>query len=99
VISGSRQSLIESETSTLLTGRTVRFDVYPFNFYEYLTAQKVDIGKGNTIEEIRDRNFSQTIAILHHLGNFLVEGGYPEIVLASEQRNKKLMLMPIIGIF
>lgn len=91
VISGSRQSLIESETSTLLTGRTVRFDVYPFNFYEYLIARNVQIEKGNTIEEIRDHNFSQTIVILHHLGNFLVEGGYPEIVLASEQRNKELI--------
>ena len=91
VISGSRQSLIESEASTLLTGRTVRFDVYPFNFFEYLVTQNVQVEKGSTIEEVRNHNFSQTTAILHHLSNFLNEGGYPEIVLTQEQRNKELI--------
>jgi predicted AAA+ superfamily ATPase len=91
IIAGSRQSLIESEASTLLTGRTVRFDIYPFNFYEYLATKNVNVGKGNTVEELRNSNFSQTTSILHHLGNFLNEGGYPEIVLAQKERNKELI--------
>jgi len=91
LISGSRQSLIESEASTLLTGRTVRFDIYPFNFYEYLATKNVQVGKGSTVEELRDSNFSQTTVMLHHLGNFLNEGGYPEIVLAQKERNKELI--------
>lgn len=91
VISGSRQSLIGSETSTLLTGRTVQFDIYPFNFYEYLIAKKVKIGKGNTVAQIRESNFSQTLSLLHHLGNYFIEGGYPEVVLASNERNKALI--------
>jgi len=92
VLSGSRQSLIESEVPRLLTGRTVRFDVYPFNFYEYLVIHAVQVGKGSTVAELRDSNFSQTATMLHHLGNFLNEGGYPEIVLTPEQRNKELII-------
>ena len=91
ILSGSRQSLIESEASTLLTGRTLRFDIYTFDFCEYLAIQKIKLEKGKTARELRDRNFDQTTGILHHLGNFLNEGGYPEIVLTSKQRNKELI--------
>ncbi len=91
VVSGSRRSLIESDTATLLTGRNVRFDIYPFNFYEYLLVHNVDIKGENSIKSIRDANFSQTTSILHHLGNFLHEGGYPEIVLAKTSESKNLI--------
>jgi uncharacterized protein len=91
VISGSRQSLVESSTSTLLTGRTVRFDVYPFDFSEYLTIKDVQVKKGKTLEEVKDSNFNQVSTIIHHLNNYLVEGGYPEIVLTAKQRNKELI--------
>lgn len=88
IVSGSRRSLIDSEAATLLTGRNVQFDIYPFNFYEYLLVHNVEVSGSNTIESIRDANFSQTTAILHHLGNFLYEGGYPEIVLAKVPESK-----------
>lgn len=88
VVSGSRRSLIDSETATLLTGRNVQFDIYPFNFYEYLLVHNVQVGGSDTLASIRDANFSQTTSILHHLGNFLYEGGYPEIVLAKNQEAK-----------
>lgn len=91
VVSGSRRSLIESEAATVLTGRNVQFDIYPFNFYEYLLVNKVEIGGENSIQSILDGNFSKTSTILHHLGNFLLEGGYPEIVLAKDRENKTLI--------
>ncbi len=91
VVSGSRRSLIDSETATLLTGRNVQFDIYPFNFYEYLLVHGLDIKGENTIQSIRDANFSQTTSILHHLGNFLYEGGYPEIVLAKDDEVKRAL--------
>lgn len=88
IVSGSRRSLIDSETATLLTGRNVKYDIYPFNFYEYLLVHQVDIKGGDTIQSIRDVNFSQTTTILHYLGNFLHEGGYPEIVLVKTAERK-----------
>lgn len=91
ILSGSRRALIESESATVLTGRNVRVDVYPLNFYEYLLLHHVEIKGGENIISIRDANFSQTASILHHLGNYLYEGGYPEIVLAKGEETKRTL--------
>lgn len=88
IVSGSRRSLVEGETATLLTGRNIQIDVYPFNFYEYLKICGVKVEGKNEVTEIRDRNFSQQTEILHYLRNFLHEGGYPEIVLAKDKESK-----------
>lgn len=89
VLSGSRRSLIESESATMLTGRNVQVDVYPFNFYEYLAIKGVNIKKETNIKLIWQNNFAKQAEILHHLGNYLKEGGYPEIVLAPDDEIKR----------
>ena len=89
VISGSRRSLIESESATVLTGRNVQVDVYPFNFYEYLRVHHLEVSGAGTAQSIWDANIHQQMPILHHLGNFLYEGGYPEIVLAKNEVEKR----------
>jgi len=89
IISGSQRSLIEAESATVLTGRNVQIDVYPFNFYEYLLVKKVEVRGEATIQSIWDSNFDQQLPILHHLGNYLYEGGYPEIVLAESETEKR----------
>lgn len=89
ILSGSRSTLVESESATVLTGRNVRIDVYPLNFYEYLLMHNVHARGGEDIASIRDANFGQVPSILHHLGNYLFEGGYPEIVLAQSDEVKR----------
>lgn len=89
ILSGSRRALVESESATVLTGRNVQVDVYPLNFYEYLLIKGVKVVGEGSIESIRQANFSQQTAILHHLGNYFYEGGYPEIVLAKEEEVKR----------
>lgn len=89
LISGSRKSLIEAESAEVLTGRNVQIDVYPFNFYEYLLVHNIDVRGEATAQSIWDLNFSLQMPILHHLGNFLYEGGYPEIVLAKNETEKR----------
>lgn len=91
IISGSQRTLVESETATLLTGRNVQFDIYPLNFYEYLMIRNVIVREGDNIQSIRDANFSQESKILHYLGNYLYEGGFPEIVLSDSMGNKRLI--------
>jgi len=89
ILSGSSRSLIEAESATVLTGRNVQIDIYPFSFYEYLLIKNVAIkGEGDT-QSIWDSNHFQQIPILHHLGNYLIEGGYPEIVLSANEEEKK----------
>lgn len=89
IISGSRKSLIEAESATVLTGRNVQVDVYPFNFYEYLLIKKVKVRGESTAQSIWDSNYDQQLPILHHLGNYLYEGGFPEIVLAQNKTEKR----------
>ena len=89
ILSGSCRSLIEAESATVLTGRNVQIDVYPFSFYEYLLIKNIEIkGEGET-QSIWESNHFQQIPILHHLGNYLAEGGYPEIVLSENETEKK----------
>lgn len=89
ILSGSRKSLIESETATLLTGRNVLIEVYPLNFYEYLQMKNVALADDDgTLQSIYNANYHQHLSLLHHLGNFFVEGGFPEIVLANTQEEK-----------
>lgn len=88
IISGSRRSLIEGETATLLTGRNIQIDVYPLSFYEYLQLHKVSTGEGLDIAAIYRSNLAQSLTILHHLGNYLHEGGFPEIVLSEDREIK-----------
>ncbi len=89
VFSGSRRALLESESATVLTGRNVLVNVYPLNFYEYLLIKNVSIEGENSIQSLRDANLPQQHTILHHLSNFLYEGGYPEIVLADAKDAKR----------
>lgn len=91
ILSGSRRSLVESESATVLTGRNVQIDVYPLNFYEYLLIKGVKVEGEANIESLRQANFSRSSSILHHLGNYLKEGGYPEIVLAEDEDVKRAL--------
>lgn len=89
IFSGSRKALFESESATVLTGRNVLIKVYPLNFYEYLLIKNVSIIGENSIQSLRDANLNQQHTILHHLSNYLYEGGYPEIVLAENEEAKR----------
>lgn len=89
ILSGSRRSLIDSESATVLTGRNVQIDVYPFNFYEYLLMKGINIAGETNIRSLIQANFGQQTKILHYLGNYLKEGGYPEIVLAGDEEVKR----------
>lgn len=90
-ISGSRKSIVEGKTATLLTGRNVQIDVYPLSFYEYLQLKNVSISEGSDIKTIYLANFSQSLNVLHHLGNYLYEGGFPEIVLSEDKEIKSTL--------
>lgn len=89
ILSGSRRSLVESESATVLTGRSIQIDVYPLSFYEYLLIKGIEIAGEANIESLLQASFSQQTSILHHLGNYLREGGYPEIVLAQDEQVKR----------
>ncbi|MHA1107325.1 MAG: ATP-binding protein [Promethearchaeota archaeon] len=43
IITGSNSKLLSKELATLLTGRTLTFEVFPFSFKEYLSYKDMEI--------------------------------------------------------
>jgi predicted AAA+ superfamily ATPase len=80
-ITGSSAKLLGRELSTALRGRTLS---YPLSFREVLRFRGVAAEPG--FEHGRDR-----FAVKKLLGEFLVHGGFPEIVLAPENLRAKIL--------
>ncbi|MBI3190846.1 ATP-binding protein [archaeon] len=80
-ITGSSSKLLSKEISTSLRGRTITYNMYTFNFAEFLEAKKVKLGKYFSS--------SQKSIILNNLSEYM-KGGYPEVAFFPEEREKIL---------
>jgi uncharacterized protein len=76
-VSGSNASLLRAEFSSLLTGRSLTFEVFPLSFEEYL--------------QFNGTKFESNIALMankheikHMLEEYLKTGGFPESVLSQD---------------
>ncbi len=76
VITGSNSRLLSRDLATHLTGRHFRFSIFPFSFTEYLRA--MDFIVDETIE-LKERQG----ALLKHLSDYMVTGGFPEVVVSN----------------
>ena len=74
-ITGSNSKLLGTEIATALRGRTLRYDVYPLSFTEYLTFKDItpDLYSSASVAQINGA-FEQ----------FLFQGGFPEIALFDD---------------
>ena len=81
-ITGSNARFLSSDIATSLRGRTISYEVFPLSFREYLSFKGIAI----------DLHSSQSIAhINHHLSDYLVHGGFPEVIDFDEgMRNRVL---------
>lgn len=72
VITGSNSSLLDPELGTKLTGRTLRYELYPFSFAEYLrfnNKKPPDLSALST----RNRGF-----LLQQSREYITKGGIPD---------------------
>lgn len=97
IISGSSTIDLTVETVKYLAGRIFLFHLYPFNFAEYLHA--IDYPLYTLF--INENRLSKTIRqqIYSHLEIYLKYGGYPRVILANSEEEKKEILKNIINIY
>jgi len=79
-ISGSSSKFLSKEIATQLRGRTLSYEIFPFSFRGYLKAKKIEIRKYLSSRE--------RALIVKELKNYLFFGGYPEVVLYPEEKEK-----------
>lgn len=81
-ISGSSSKLLSKEISTVLRGRSLPYYIFPFSFKEFLKAKKLKIEKYPSS--------SQRAKLMNSLAEYTNFGGYPEVVIYPEEREKIL---------
>jgi hypothetical protein len=87
-ISGSNSSLMQSEYSTLLTGRNLTFQIRPLSFQEFLHVRSgISIGDQADYFALAQ----QKAEIKFQLVQYLTWGGFPETLDRDETERKQLL--------
>lgn len=78
-ITGSNAEMLSSEIATTLGGRFIIFEVFPYSFKEFLSAQNIKLPKNWEFSNIKNRvvQLSQV---------YLKYGGLPEIIAIENKR-------------
>lgn len=108
IITGSSSLELCGAMAKFLVGRVFFFELFPFNFHEFLTAKNPRLAsiyqeKNSKIKEfILHGTIPQTEAsdIFHKeftplLNEFLIYGGYPAVIKAPDPDTKKIILKNI----
>ena len=89
IVTGSNSRLLSSEFITLLSGRTLPLEVFPFSFEEFLTAKGLIVT--DTVSLLKERH-----RVRQMMDEYLYFGGFPEPAFVTEQTTKKEILVMYI---
>lgn len=88
-ITGSNSKLLGSEIATALRGRTLRYEVFPLSFAEYLGFKSIEI----------DLYAPVSVALVSRaFGQFLNHGGFPEVVLLDDENVGRKLVTEYFGV-
>ena len=90
-LTGSSSGLSSSEISTYFTGRNITLKVFPLDFKEFLSFQKINLAAKAGYNEL----FSTRNVIKSALVKYMKIGGFPEAVLDPE--NLRSIMASFIG--
>ncbi|MFH1511517.1 MAG: ATP-binding protein [Candidatus Woesearchaeota archaeon] len=96
VISGSSAAEMSINSLKYLVGRIFIFSLYPFSFGEFMLAKDERLAKIHA-KGVYGQEISSTLS--KYLQEFLVYGGYPRVVLAKNNDERKLILQSIYNTF
>jgi predicted AAA+ superfamily ATPase len=71
-ITGSNAKMLSNDIQTVLGGRYITVDIYPYNFQEFLTANHIDFNT-NTLFSTKGK-----AAVLREFNDYFYFGGFPE---------------------
>lgn len=108
VISGSSSADLAIKAIKYLVGRVLVFELYPFDFEEFLRAKDKNYLK--VYQSLKKENFSHldrplkispTIhkRLMSYYEEYLIFGGYPRVVLEKDQESKKEILKNIYNTY
>lgn len=86
IVTGSNSRLLSSEFITLLSGRALPVEVFPFSFAEFARARGLDAG--DRLEALRDRHRFRGA-----FDEYLRFGGFPEIAFIEDSALRKEVLV------
>lgn len=100
--SGSSSLAIHASIQESLSGRKRIVYVYPLSFKEYLKFLQYDylVEKIENLFSISSDNLKQLLPELYpELNQFLIYGGYPEVALAKNEKEKGEVLASIFDLY
>ena len=99
IATGSSAFYIDKNFKDSLAGRKQVFELYTLNFEEFLHFKKQD----NLINELKEMHKRKKYQSLHIqkmntlFEEYVIYGGYPAVVLASNETNKKILLKELVN--
>lgn len=96
VVTGSSSYYLKNLFSESMAGRKKIFELYPLDFGEYLDFHKIFYVKGEQWEK-KKFNPLEYERVKYYYEQYVEFGGFPEVVLAESDKEKKDLLSDIIS--
>lgn len=108
IISGSSAVDLTIKTVRFLVGRIFVLPMYPFDFHEFLTykdssyanfynKKKIDLAKKKIV--VPDLAPEQENMLRNYYEEYILWGGYPEVALADNRKDKEMILKNIYNTY